>query len=112
MKFYHNPRCGTSRKALALLEEKGVEPEVIYYMDDPLLPEELEELLEKLDMSASELLRTKEDIWKEEFADKELTDDELVFVMIEHPKLMERPIFEVGDKAVLGRPAERVLELL
>ena len=112
MKFYHNPRCSTSRNALQMLKDKGVEPELVLYMSEPLLPEELQDLLDKLDMDALDLIRTKEKIWKEEFADKELSEDELIFCMIEHPQLMERPILENGDHARVGRPAEKVLEII
>jgi arsenate reductase len=112
MKFYHNPRCQKSREALALLEEKGIEPEIMLYMKEPLLPDALETLLEKLDMEAKDLIRTNEKIWKAEFADKELSEDELVLSMIEYPQLMERPILENGDKAAVGRPPEKVLEII
>lgn len=112
MKLYHNPRCQKSRQALALLEEKGHTPELVLYMNEPLLPDALEALLEKLDMPAEDLIRTKENIWKEAFADKELSEDELLLAMIEYPQLMERPILEVGDRAVVGRPTEKLLELL
>lgn len=112
MKYYHNPRCQKSREGLALLEEKGHQPDLVLYMKDPLSPDQLFELLDKLDMDAEDLLRTKEKVWKEEFADKELSEDELVLAMIEYPQLMERPILESDDKAVLGRPPEKLLELL
>lgn len=112
MKYYHNPRCGKSREGLALLKEKGLEPEIVAYLKEPLTPTELEALLEKLDLSASQLIRTTESIWKEEFKDKELSDDELVLAMIEHPKLMQRPILENGDKAAVGRPPEKLLEIV
>ena len=112
MKYYHNPRCAKSRSGLALLEEKGVRPEVIEYMKEPLRPEELDELLGKLNMPAAELVRKNEKVWKEEFKDKELTEDELILAMIEYPNLMERPILEKGDKAVVGRPTEKLLEML
>lgn len=112
MKYYHNPRCAKSRSGLALLEEKGVRPEIIEYVKEPLRPDELDELLGKLNMSAAELIRTKEKVWKEEFKDKELTEDELILAMIEYPNLMERPILEKGDKAVVGRPTEKLLEIL
>ena len=111
MKLYHNPRCQKSREALALLEDKAEKPELVLYMTEPLLPNELEELIEKLDINPIELVRTKEKVWKEEFADKELTDYEVVLAMIEYPQLMERPILEKGEKAVVGRPPEKVLEL-
>ena len=112
IKIYHNPRCTKSRQALQLLEEKGVAHEVVKYMDEPLTPAELSKLLAKLDIDAKDLVRTKEQIWKDEFADKEMDDEELILAMIEFPKLMERPIVEHGDKAVIGRPTEKILEVL
>lgn len=112
MKLYHNPRCSKSREAKELLESKGLQYEVVEYMKNPLLPADLEDLLEKLNMDAMDLVRKKEKIWKEEFADKELSDDEVVLAMIEYPQLMERPILENGDKAVVGRPAENFLDII
>ena len=112
VKIYHNPRCTKSRQALQLIEEKGVEYQVVKYMDDALTPQELQGVLKKLGMSASELIRKKEQIWKDEFKDKEMGDEELILAMIEYPKLMERPIVENGDRAVVGRPTEKVLEVL
>ncbi len=112
VKIYHNPRCTKSRQALQLLEEKGVEHEVVKYMDDALTPAELKTVLNKLGMNASELIRKNEQIWKDEFKDKEMDEEELILAMIEYPKLMERPIVENGDQAVVGRPTEKVLEVL
>jgi arsenate reductase len=112
MKYYHNKRCRKSREGLALLEEKGLEPELVLYMDEPLTPDELSDIIDKLGIEAMELVRTKEKVWKEEYRDKELTEDELVLAMIEHPQLMERPILVNGDKAVVGRPAEDLLQIL
>lgn len=112
MKLYHNPRCSKSREAKELLESKGLQYEVVEYMKNPLLPADLEDLLEKLNMDAIDLVRKKEKVWKEEFADKELSDDEVVLAMIEYPQLMERPILENGNKAVVGRPAENFLNII
>lgn len=112
MKLYHNPRCSKSREALQLLEEKGVNPVLVLYMEEPITPNELESVLDKLNIDAPDLIRKNEKIWKEEFADKELTEDELIFCMIEHPQLMERPILENGDKARIGRPTDKILEII
>lgn len=112
MKFYHNARCAKSREALQLLHDKGINPDIVEYMKEPITPDELNELLDKLDMEPHDLIRKKEKVWKEEFADKELSPDELVLVMIEHPKLMERPILVNGDKARVGRPPEQILEIV
>lgn len=111
MKIYHNPRCTKSREALVYLEEKGLETEVIKYMDEPLTPDELRDLLDMLDMEAIELVRTNEDIWKEQFRDKELDEDELILAMIEYPELMQRPIVVNGNQAVVGRPAGAIDQL-
>lgn len=106
MKYYHNPRCTKSREGLAYLNEKGIEPELILYMKEPLSQTELEELIEALGIDAIDLVRTKEKIWKEEFAGKELEEDELILAMIEYPNLMERPIFLKDGQAAIGRPKE------
>lgn len=112
IKIYHNPRCTKSRQALQLLEEKGVEHEVVKYMDEPLTPNEMKTVLRHLSMPAAELIRRNEQIWKDEFKDKEMEEEELILAMIEYPKLMERPIVDNGDRAVVGRPTEKVLEVL
>ncbi|MEY2963133.1 MAG: hypothetical protein RL754_394 [Bacteroidota bacterium] len=114
IKVYHNPRCQKSREAVALLEEKGVDFEVRLYMNDEesMSAAELESVLEALDMEAMELVRTKEAIWKEEFEDLELDEDEIILAMIENPKLMERPIVVNGDRAVVARPAEKIDAIL
>ncbi|WP_417593228.1 arsenate reductase (glutaredoxin) [Owenweeksia hongkongensis] len=112
MVLYHNTRCSKSRETLQLLESKNVNPEIVEYMKEPITPGDLEEILDKLDMDAIDLVRKKEAIWKEEFADKELTEDEVILAMIEYPQLMERPILVNGDKARVGRPPEDVLEII
>jgi arsenate reductase len=112
MDYYHNPRCKKSREGLQLLEEKGHQPEVILYMTEPISPMDLEDILVKLNIDAEDLIRSKEAVWKEEFKDKELSEDELILAMIEYPQLMERPILVNGDKAVIGRPTENLLEII
>lgn len=113
MKIYHNPRCGKSRQTLALIEEAGIEPEVIEYLKTPPTAEELDAILKKLKMEPQELMRKGEAIYKElNLAERELSRDEAIAVMLEHPKLIERPIVVQGRKAVLGRPPENVKELL
>lgn len=101
-----------SRQTLQIIEEKGIEPEIVKYLDDPLGPDQLRELIELLGITPIDLVRTKEKVWKEEYADKELDEDEIILAMAENPKLIERPIVVKGKKAVLGRPPENVLELL
>lgn len=111
--LFHNPRCSKSRGALELLEERGIQPEVIRYLETPPSAAELKALLGKLGIGARQLLRTGEDEYKElDLANPALGDDQLIAAMASHPKLIERPIVIVGDKAVIGRPPEKVLEIL
>lgn len=111
--IYHNPRCSKSRQTLALLEENGVEPEVVLYLETPPSASDLKELLSKLGISARDLLRKGEDAYKENgLSDKSLSEEVLIQAMTQFPKLIERPIVVKGSKAVLGRPPENVLELI
>lgn len=111
--LYHNPRCSKSREALALLETKGCKPEVILYLENPPTAKQLKSLLATLKISARDLLRKTEDIFKElNLADEKLSEAALIKAMVENPKLIERPIFINGDKAVVGRPPENVLTIL
>ncbi len=112
IKIYHNPRCAKSRAALQILEEKKVPHEVVKYIDEPLTFDELQGLLEKLGMYPFELIRTNEQIWKNEFADKEMDDNELTLTMIEYPQLMQRPIIEDDERAIVARPPELANEML
>ena len=112
VKIYHNPRCSKSRNAVALLEEQGVEAEVVKYLDTPPTKEELKEILKMLGLSARELMRTKEAIYKE-LGLKDVEDEEaLIDAMVEHPKLIERPIVIKDGKAAIGRPIENIVELI
>ena len=110
--IYHNARCTKSREGLALLNESGEDFEVREYLKKPLSEDELKELLEKLGMAPIELVRTDEKIWKEHYKGKDLSDDELVRVMVENPKLIQRPIVVKDNSAVVGRPAEKISALL
>ncbi|MBP5955572.1 arsenate reductase (glutaredoxin) [Pseudomonas anatoliensis] len=111
--LYHNPRCSKSRAALELLEARGLTPNVVRYLETPLNAAQIKALLGKLGISARQLLRTGEDEYKMlQLADDSLSEDQLISAIAEHPKLMERPILEVGNKAVIGRPPENILELL
>ena len=112
MKIYHNPRCSKSRQTLALLKENGIDPEVILYLDKAPTTQELLDLLNKLQLSPIQLVRKGEAIWKEKFKGKDLSDDDIIKAMILNPKLIERPIVVKGNKAVLGRPPENVLQLI
>lgn len=111
--LYHNPRCSKSRSTLQLLEERGLNPNIVRYLETPLSAAELHELLRKLGIRARQLLRTGEDEYKAlGLNDPELTDEQLIAAMVSQPKLIERPILVAGDKAVVGRPPESVLEIL
>ncbi len=112
-RIYHNPRCSKSRQTLALLEENGIRPEVVLYMETPPTADQLSEVLEKLGIKARDLLRRGEDEYRElNLAEPALSDRDLINAMITHPKLIERPIVIKGNKAVLGRPPENVLALI
>ena len=111
--LYHNPRCSKSRGALELLEARGLTPNVVRYLDTPLDPAQLRTLLGQLNISARQLLRTGEDEYKSlNLADSNLSDEHLIAAMAAHPKLIERPILVAGDKAAIGRPPEKILEIL
>ena len=111
--LYHNPRCSKSRGALELLETRGLTPTVVRYLETPLSATQIKALLGKLGISARQLLRSGEEEYKTlNLADASPSEQQLINAIAAHPKLMERPILEVGDKAVIGRPPENVLELL
>ncbi|WP_339467404.1 MULTISPECIES: arsenate reductase (glutaredoxin) [unclassified Pseudomonas] len=111
--LYHNPRCSKSRGALQLLEARGLTPTVVRYLEIPLNAAQLKALLGKLGISARQLLRTGEEEYKTlNLADASLSEAQLIAAIAEHPKLMERPILETTDKAIIGRPPENVLEIL
>lgn len=112
MKIYHNPRCMKSRQTLALLEENGVTPEIVLYLEKPPTKTGLKKILKMLGLKPEQLLRKGEKIYKENYKGKDLTDTQWIVAMIENPKLIERPIVIKGDQAVIGRPPENVLELL
>ncbi|MBD3671173.1 MAG: arsenate reductase (glutaredoxin) [Gammaproteobacteria bacterium] len=112
-KLYHNPRCSKSRQTLQLLQEKGVEPEVIEYLKTPPDAATLKQILQQLGLKPRDLMRKKEAEYKElKLADESLSDDDLIKAMIEHPKLIERPILVSNGKAAIGRPPEQVLDIL
>jgi len=111
--IYHNPRCSKSRQTLSLLQEKGIEPEIIEYLLTPPTPAELKEIINKLGISARELIRKKEDAYKDNDLDNNnLNEDELIDEMIENPVLIERPIVLSKGKAAIGRPPENILEII
>ena len=110
--IWHNPRCSKSRNAAALLEEQGVEVEVMKYLDTPPSKEELVEMLKMLGLSARELMRTKEDIYKVLDLKNENDEEKLIEAMAANPKLIERPIVIKDGKAAIGRPIENIIALL
>ena len=113
VKIYHNPRCSKSRQTLQLLEDNTVTPQVVEYLKTPPDADELGHLLDMLGLEPRDLMRKKEVEYKESGADNpDLSRDELIALMVRHPKLIERPIVVNGNKAALGRPPERVLDIL
>ncbi|CDH06620.1 putative arsenate reductase with thioredoxin-like domain [Xenorhabdus bovienii str. oregonense] len=112
--FYHNPRCSKSRETLKLVEDLGIAPEIIHYLDTPPTVEQLTVLLKQLGFKdARQLMRTKEELYKDlNLGDDTLSQAALLQAMAKHPILIERPIVVVGDKARLGRPPEQVKEIL
>ena len=112
LRIFHNSRCSKSRAAYQLIAEKGVEVEVIDYLRTPPSREQLRDLVHKLGMKPEQLVRRGEAVFKENYAGRTLNDDEWLQAMVDHPILIERPIVVRGEQAVLGRPPEKVLELL
>ena len=111
--IYHNPKCSKSRQTLELLSAKGITPTIIEYIKNPPTVEKLKEILSQLGIAPRDLMRTKEDIYKElDLGILSLSDKDLIDLMIEHPILIERPIVIANGKAVLGRPPEQVFDIL
>ena len=110
--IYHNSRCRKSREGLEILENSGKPFEIRKYLEDVPTVNELEELIDKLEIQPIELVRTNETIWKDNFKGKELSDTQIIKAMVENPKLIERPIVINGNKAIIGRPPERIIEII
>jgi arsenate reductase len=111
--IYQKPTCSTCRQVYTALKESGAEMESVDYYIEPLSKTKLAELIKKMGIKASELFRSKEDIYKKlKLGEKEVSDAEAVELMIKHPELMQRPIVEKGARAILARPAERLKEIL
>ena len=111
--IYHNPRCSKSRQTLALLRERGIEPEVVEYLKTPPSEEELARILDMLGKSPEELMRRNEAEYKEHFKGRDLSREEAIRLMVRYPKVIERPVVVVDDaRAAVGRPPEAVLEIL
>jgi arsenate reductase len=113
IQIYHNPKCSKSRQTLALLEERGLTPQVIEYLKTPPSAAELDAILKRLGIEPRALLRTKEEAYAAAgLDDPKLTRKQLIAAMVEHPILIERPIVVNGERAAIGRPPEAVLEIL
>ena len=112
MKIYHNPKCGKSRQTLALIQDSSKPVEIIEYLKNPPTENELRQILALLKIKPKELIRQKEEIFVRYYKDKTFNDEEWIKIMVENPILIERPIVVDGKKAIIGRPPERVRELL
>lgn len=111
--IYHNPRCSKSRATLALLNDNGVEPEIVAYLDNPPDAATLKAITVKLDCSIYDLVRKGEAVYSElDLANKSPSEQEMIDIVIANPKLLQRPIVVNGDRAVIGRPPENVLTIL
>ena len=111
--IYQKPTCTTCRQVHAALKESGVNFDAVNYYVDPIPRTKLRELLRKMGLTPRELLRTKEEVYKKlRLGERDLTDDQIIDLMIEHPDLIQRPIVEKGARAILARPAERLKEIL
>ena len=112
IQLYQNTRCSKSRCALELVEQSGKEFEVVKYLEDAPSLEVLKDIIKKLNIKPIDLVRKGKAIWKEQFKDKNLSDEEIINAMVANPVLIERPIVINGDKAVIARPPESVLDIL
>lgn len=111
--IYHNPRCSKSRETLQLITDRQIDPEIIDYLEDPPSVEDLKRIISLLGVTARDLLRTTEPVYRDaELDDDSLTDDEIIEAICEYPALLQRPIVVIGDRAVIGRPPSRVLDLI
>ena len=112
IKIYHNNRCSKSRSALKLLDVSGKLYEIINYLEKEPTAKELAEIIKLLQIQPIELIRKNEAIWKENFKNKDLSDKDIIDAMVKYPKLIERPIVINGNKAIIGRPPELILNIL
>ena len=112
IKIYHNNRCSKSRCGLEILENSGKKFEVIKYLENVPMADELKQLINLLGINPMDLIRKNEAIWKSEFKGKDFSDSELILIMSKHPKLIERPIIVNGNQAVIGRPPEKILDII
>ncbi len=110
IKIYHNNRCNKSRQCLALIQDQDIQ--IIEYLKNPLTSEDLSALIRKIGISPIELVRKNESVWKENYKGKDLSDAEIISAMVHHPKLIERPIVELENNAIICRPPELVLNFI
>lgn len=110
--IYHNPRCSKSRNTLALLQQNGIEPTIVEYLKQPPDRAALKSIVKKLGVQPEQIVRKGEDTYKQHFAGKILSGDQWIDALATHPILIERPIVVKGDRAVIGRPPENVLDLI
>ena len=110
--LYHNPRCRKSRETLQILQQTNEPVEIVLYLKDPLSKDALKKILQQLGVSALDLVRKNEAVWKENYKGKTLTEVQLITAMVNNPKLIERPIAIKNGKAVIGRPPQEVLKVL
>jgi len=110
--IYHNPKCSKSREGLYILEKSGKTFQKILYLEKKLTEKELTDIVKKLNISPIDLVRKKESIWKENYSNKKFLDKEIIKIMVENPKLIERPIVVSNDIAVIGRPTSKITEIL
>lgn len=112
IKIYHNPRCRKSREGLQILEDSGKDFEIVKYLDEIPTEKELSDIIKLLNINPIDLVRKNEAIWKDNYKNKELTDNEIITAMVQNPKLIERPIVVNNNKAIVGRPPENIKKII
>lgn len=110
--IWHNPKCSKSREAMEILQDNNCEAEVVKYLEEKPDAKKIKAILKMLGITPRELMRTKEDIYKELNLKDETDEEALIEAMAKHPKLIERPIIIKGERAIIGRPTERIAEFL
>lgn len=108
VEVFHNAKCGTSRAAIKILEDEGIEPKIFLYLHERLTARKLKAVLKKLKMTAREIVREKEPLFEENFLNQEYSEEEWIQILIKYPVLIERPIIIKGSRAILGRPLEKI----
>ena len=111
--IYHNPSCSKSRETLQILQDNNVDADIVEYLEDPPSADELRRIVDLLGVTARDLLRSTEQVYKDaDLDDDSLSDDEIIEAICEYPALLQRPIVISGERAVIGRPPDKVLEIL